>query len=58
MSSIYSIHDMKLHAELNFNTFKIFRVPGGWIYILTDIYGDNPTSVFVPFNMEFQDTVN
>jgi hypothetical protein len=49
---------MKLHAELNFNTFKIFRVPGGWIYILTDIYGDNPTSVFVPFNMEFQDTVN
>jgi len=55
MSNIYSLHDMKLHAELNFNAFKIFRVPGGWIYTLTDCCGENPTSIFVPFNNEFQE---
>jgi len=55
MSNIYSIHDMKLHTELNFNAFKIFRVPGGWVYIFTDIYGEHPMSVYVPFNNEFQE---
>jgi hypothetical protein len=46
---------MKLHTELNFNAFKIFRVPGGWVYIFTDIYGEHPMSVYVPFNNEFQE---
>ena len=31
----------------------VMRVPGGWIY--TDYTPDNPHSVFVPFNSEFQD---
>jgi hypothetical protein len=56
MGNIYNIHDMKLHTELFFNNFKIFRVPGGWIYTLTDCYGENPNCVFVPFNNEFQET--
>jgi hypothetical protein len=46
------LYNMKLHSELNFDYFKVLRVPGGWLYIC----GYNQASgVFVPFNNEFQE---
>lgn len=55
MSNIYNLQEMKLHTKLNFDCFTVLRVSGGWIYTLTDGYGNNPTTVFVPFNNEFQE---
>ena len=58
-----SIYDLKLHESLLEQNIEalIIRVPGGWIYQLSDTmhnYGKkraNPfTSVFVPFNAEFR----
>lgn len=51
-------YNMKLHENINTNSFLITRVPGGWIY---QFFGDsdsgfNVSSVFVPFNNEFQCT--
>lgn len=56
------LYKMKLHEELNFNTFRILRVPGGWIYTLfvCDCYGIVTTNfgIFVPFHNEFQEIEN
>jgi len=45
------LYNMKLHTTLHFNDFAITRVPGGWIYLLTEF--ENNCSVFVPYNNEF-----
>jgi hypothetical protein len=50
-----SIYDLKLHEVLCVKTdddyvTHIVRVPGGWLYL----YGFSKSSVFVPFNNEFQ----
>jgi len=60
------IHGMKLHEKErnDENGFEIIRVPGGWIYMFSQIHqvimpdgawSENylPTSVFVPFDAEF-----
>lgn len=41
------IYKLKLHENINFSSFSVTRVPGGWIYVY-------PRSViFVPYNNEF-----
>ena len=64
-----SIYNLKLHEILDVNEFagrsiQVQRVPGGWNYIYQEtIYGGigsnsrsiSISTVFVPFNDEFQD---
>lgn len=53
------IYEMKLH-EVTFldvdsaDHFVIYRVPGGWIYILKSLSLEKNPSFFVPFDNEFQ----
>jgi hypothetical protein len=52
------IYQMKLgDVEIKFPNNKtkeiLLRVPGGWVYIYSDMEGS--TSSFIPFNNEFQD---
>jgi len=63
---VEQIYKMKLHEEIMIvDGSKIMKVPGGWIYTQFELNqppaGDNgwnetftTTSVFVPFNDEFQ----
>jgi len=59
-----NIHEMKLHEELDFPSFSILRVPGGWVYTYKELsqiiqidgtWSGNylPSSVFVPYRKEF-----
>lgn len=49
------IYKMKLHEEVYVHELLfIIRVAGGWIYKSGDDV--TPTSVFVPFNNEFQES--
>lgn len=52
MSDIYKL---KMHEKIGITNDKveILRVPGGWIYTIWD--RDMWTSIFVPFNNEFQE---
>jgi hypothetical protein len=50
-----SIYDLKLHECLIIKrdysmTYRIVRVPGGWIYK----YVETDQHIFVPFDNEFQ----
>lgn len=65
--SIYNIYNLKLHDEIEvccdddgIPNCWCFRVPGGWIYTINSISHDkrNFSSVFVPFNNEFQEDEN
>lgn len=61
------LYGMKLNHTIEFsNGYHVTRVPGGWIYIYFQrnqvampdgMWSENytPTSVFVPFNNEFQE---
>ena len=47
------IYDLELHEGMAINqTISVFRVPGGWIYKYT--YGSLITTIFIPYNNEFQ----
>ena len=49
---MHRIYEMKLHETCHFYPFKIWRVPGGWLYS----YDDSklvPIYTFVPYNEEF-----
>jgi len=48
------IYKLKLHDSLTVNFYRVLRVPGGWIY--TYIKEEYPTSTFVPFDDNFQNT--
>lgn len=50
------IYEMKLHdvIYLNSGDAKVTRVAGGWIYVFMRLDHKTMTSVFVPFNNEFQ----
>jgi hypothetical protein len=55
---------MKLHEKISLdNKYTVLRVPGGWIYYKhIETPGENiqrlaSTSVFVPFNNEFNENV-
>lgn len=56
MSELYN---MKLHNIICPNGrnggLKILRVPGGWIYYRFDITNKLISSIFVPFDNEFQE---
>jgi len=47
------LYNLPLHQTIMLmpNTF-VMRVPGGWIYSFSD--KDGTSSVFVPYNKEFQ----
>jgi hypothetical protein len=59
-----SIYDLEMHEKTMIGDngrreiVTVMRVPGGWIYTTDDYnaHNDQPmiTSVFVPFNNEFQ----
>ena len=57
MNESEGLYGLELHAFIKSSGFYITRVPGGWIY---ETYADGNgwcdivTSVFVPFNNEFQ----
>jgi hypothetical protein len=52
-----SIHQMKLHEEIKLsNNYYVLRVSGGWIY--TTIYAGEISSTFVPYNCEFEITID
>ncbi len=49
------IYNMDLHAEITLNGgTNVLRVPGGWVYLTYN--ARHLSSVFVPFNNEFQPT--
>ena len=50
-----TLRKMKIHDSINFTSFRVIRVVGGWIYTFEDkIFGNgvgdqcNPAAVFVP----------
>ena len=48
-----TIYDLELHEDiLIHNLLNVVRVPGGWMY--ENIRDERLSSVFVPFNNEFQ----
>jgi hypothetical protein len=53
-----NLYSMDLHHSITVDRYtEIMRVAGGWIYIVHSSdkeEDDNPTSIFVPFNNEFQ----
>lgn len=56
------IYQMELHETAYYNNnWEILRVPGGWIYTqyqFDDSIDTVNTSTFVPFNNEFQESLN
>jgi hypothetical protein len=51
-----SIYDLKLHEQIEFGRYRIFRVPGGWIYTSRNLnVGCADSDVFVPFDNGFMD---
>jgi hypothetical protein len=54
-----NLHEMKLHetivAECDDLFTVVLRVPGGWMYRSYDKSHGILTSVFVPFDNEFQE---
>lgn len=50
MKNIYEL-ELHEHTYQENDNFKVTRVPGGWIYRM---HGKNYSSVFIPFNNEFQ----
>jgi hypothetical protein len=47
------IYNMKLHeVKTPDDSFRVVRVPGGWIYYLK--FFSETTAVFVPYNNEFE----
>lgn len=49
-----SIYQLGLHEHRRDDLHTVVRVPGGWIYHSSNLNGV-ATSVFVPFNQEFND---
>lgn len=60
------LYKMKLHERITLSRYlDVIRVPGGWIYeswtYESTLYGNktsSASSVFVPYNKEFQSNVN
>jgi len=49
-----NIYEMKLHESIVIGYYEILRVPGGWVYTHFEEDAKIESSVFVPFNNEFQ----
>jgi hypothetical protein len=50
-----SVYTMGLHQFKHITDgFTVLRVPGGWIYTQYRLDSNIMTSIFVPFNNEFQ----
>ena len=49
------IYNLKLHESVTDNGTNVMRVPGGWMYRRNGSLGNDTTSVFVPFNDEFNE---
>ena len=43
-----SLYEMELHEIIDFGTYVVMRVPGGWIYY------SHHGNVFVPYSDEFR----
>jgi len=51
------IHDLQLHENLEIDGAIILRVPGGWLYSMIEMMGDQKIvlpPVLVPYNKEFK----
>jgi len=52
------IHEMDNGDILNYGSYTVLRVPGGWIYTFyseSGTGGYDMSSCFVPYSLEFQE---
>lgn len=58
MNQLVLLNDMRFHETIEFCTgmvtYAVTRVPGGWIYNHMRLDSGQMTSVFIPFNNDFQ----
>ena len=58
MTEETNIYKLNLHETIEIDSYRVTRVPGGWLYFNREsTYEGNmsTTSTFVPLNFEFQE---